>query len=231
MVCSQLAMLTTTVDTLISILYHRHHHELPHSIAGCMDNFDAKPPQFVPTASELQRPAGTSQSATGLEEQAYSSVHERYISTCEAVVSSINDRGLGQEQLSETWEAIPATLPFMTSDPVLIADRVRETSKAGAWIRVTWPAALELSADDVMDHFSAYGEISNMDWLENERTNGASMETMKLYFESSIGISEVLQKHQHAVPREADGKLIPVRVCVKFSDNAVKDKTGKNPFM
>ena len=173
----------------------------------------------------------TSQNATGLEEQANSSVHERYISTCEAVVSGINARGSGQEQPPETWEVLPATSPFMKSDPALIADRIRETSKAGGWIRVTWPATLELSANDVMDHFAGYGEISDMDWLEIQRTNGASMETIKLYFESSTSISEALQKHQHAVPRETDGKLIPVRACVKFSDNAVKEKTSKNPPM
>ena len=91
-------------------------------------------------------------------------------------------------------------------------------------MRVAWPCAMELSADDVMDHFQAYGRISDMDWLESSNDT----ETIKLYFESSASIREALQKHKHAVARETDGKLIPVRVCVKFSDNAVKHNASKD---
>jgi hypothetical protein len=88
----------------------------------------------------------------------------------------------------------------------------------GAWVRTTWPSSVELSADDVMEHFEAYGEITDLEWLED--ASDKSVETIKLHFRFRSSLQQVLARQQHSVRREADGKLFTVKTHVKFTDNA-----------
>jgi len=116
-----------------------------------------------------------------------------------------------------TWEALPSQQTRMrrycfkkTRPPPLTA-----SSSSGSWMRVVWSSALELAADDIESHFSSYGIVTDLDWLDVENGN----ETMKLRFESRSSMMEAMKQSKHEVRREHDGQLIPVRVCVKFSDN------------
>jgi hypothetical protein len=90
MVCSQLAMLTTTVDTLISILSHGHQFQGSVPTTGCMTHLDAKAAEFVPSASALQKCSETSKSTTTLEEPPKSDAESdvRQLSICKSTGQS-----------------------------------------------------------------------------------------------------------------------------------------------
>ena len=92
-------------------------------------------------------------------------------------------------------------------------------------MRVDWPSTSELSADDILDHFGAYGDVSDLEWLDDSGNSGK--EVMKLYFELPSSITAVLRECRHRVKRDADGKLIDVKAYVKFSDNAVSEHARK----
>lgn len=96
-------------------------------------------------------------------------------------------------------------------------DESHLVSKHGLWLRVQWPATAELSAGDVLDHFNQFGPITDMDWLEVD--SNTSMETMKIYFESAASATKAMRAQRPKVKREADGKIISVKIYVQFSDN------------
>jgi hypothetical protein len=115
-----------------------------------------------------------------------------------------------------------ATMPAMA----VCAEGLQPRDVSGAWFRTTWPSSVELSADDVMEHFEAYGEITELEWLEN--ASDKSVETIKLHFKSRSSLQQVLARPQHSVRREADGKLFTVKTHVKFTDNAVGGQVQSN---
>ena len=84
---------------------------------------------------------------------------------------------------------------------------------------------MELSADDVMVHFEAYGEITELEWLED--ASDRSVETIKLHFKSRSSLQQLLARHHHSVRRETDGKLFTVRTHVRFTDNAAAGQVKK----
>ena len=84
---------------------------------------------------------------------------------------------------------------------------------------------MELSADDVMEHFEAYGEITDLEWLEG--ASDKSVETIKLYFKSRSSLQQAMKRQSHSVRRETDGELITVSTHVKFSDNAMEKQVKK----
>ena len=94
------------------------------------------------------------------------------------------------------------------------------TSTQCAHLRVTWPSHQELAADDVSDHFAKYGDILELDWLED--TGDSSVETIRLKFASGIGVAQAMKQQRHVVTRENDGREITVKTFVKFSDNVRK---------
>ena len=115
-----------------------------------------------------------------------------------------------------------ATMPAMA----VCAEGLQPRDVSGAWFRTTWPSSVELSADDVMEHFEAYGEITELEWLEN--ASDKSVETIKLHFKSRSSLQQVLARPQHSVRREADGKLFTEKTHVKFTDNAVGGQVQSN---
>ena len=92
-------------------------------------------------------------------------------------------------------------------------------------MRVQWHE--ELSADDVLDYFSSYGQIEEFDWLEDGEKSEKSVEEMKLRFAKPASKAEAMRKHKHEIIRESDGKKIQVKVFVKFSDNVVIRAAGQ----
>ena len=91
--------------------------------------------------------------------------------------------------------------------------------RQGACLRVVWPSIQELAADDVSDYFEAFGKIVELDWLEDQGQRNT--ETIKLKFESSASVGSAMQQPAHNIARECDGKIIAVKVHVKFSDNVI----------
>jgi hypothetical protein len=92
--------------------------------------------------------------------------------------------------------------------------------RQGTCLRVVWPSIQELAADDVCDYFEAFGKILELDWLDDDwQTN---TETIKLKFETAASVGSALRQHAHNIARESDGKIIAVKVHVKFSDNVIK---------
>ena len=150
-----------------------------------------------------------------------------YVSACNAAVSNMKDRRARQRSPKASQVVLPTSYKmkrysFKGSVAAKTANDVPVAPKRGTRMRVMWPSKPELAADDVLQYFSTFGRINDMDWLGN--SDDPSNETMKLLFDSPTSIPEALRKHRHAVPREIDGKLIEVRVCVKFSDNAVQHR-------
>ena len=88
-------------------------------------------------------------------------------------------------------------------------------------MRVQWPACEELAADDVLGYFAAYGQIDDVEWLEEPDKSDSSVEEMRLHFAASSRVSDAMRKHRHQIMRESDGNEIAVQVCVKFSDNVI----------
>ena len=74
---------------------------------------------------------------------------------------------------------------------------------------------------DVLGYFAAYGQIEDVEWLEEPDKSDSSVEEMRLHFAASPRVSDAMRKHKHQIMRESDGKEIAVKVCVKFSDNVV----------
>jgi len=124
-----------------------------------------------------------------------------------SVLQNVN----GSSGPDPVWEPLPVSKA--SSD----VEAACAQAPCGAWMRVEWSCSAELSADDVMDHFQAYGTVSDMEWLDDAGDRGK--EVMKLYFESRSSISAILRERNRRVKREADGKLIDVKTYIKFSDN------------
>jgi len=72
----------------------------------------------------------------------------------------------------------------------------------------SWRSHQELSADDIGGHFSSYGEITDLDWLED---GDASFETVRLYFQRPNDLVEALRRGTHHVRRahgRAHGRIV-----------------------
>lgn len=169
----------------------------------------------------------TGQTEAPRAEASEQGVYEEYASTCDKVADSIRTRRDVKTVQAATWEPLPAQFKmkrysFKVARPaqVVVDTQVEAT---GAWIRVQWPCTLELAADDVLDHFGVFGNISDMEWLDVE----GGKETIKLYFESRESISECMKSHKHSIRRESGSKVIEVRTSVKFSDNVAGEMRKK----
>lgn len=222
MICSQLAMLTSVVDTLNCFLSPGCTFHCSQAASNTSPKLDASTPEFIPSSAEDDH-RDLAPKADGVEQ---------YLSNCSEVVAGIRSGSEGNAHGS--WVTLPPPTEFKMkrysfrrSAPSSSTEGVQPRVASGTWLRVEWPSALELSADDVLNHFSVYGEISDLEWLENANRN--SVETMKLYFASRSSFQEVMRRRQHSVRREADGKLISVKTYVKFNDNAATEqvKTDK----
>ena len=84
-------------------------------------------------------------------------------------------------------------------------------------MRVKWSTGQELSADDICQHFEMFGEITDVEWLDEPTEKG--MEVMKLRFKGLTAVADIMQNQPHQVTRESDGKVVQVSAYVKFSDN------------
>ena len=103
--------------------------------------------------------------------------------------------------------------------PNVLPPGVTTGDKCYASLRVVWPSDEELAADDVWDHFSAYGSILELDWLENCIHESKSQEAIRLYYDNPASVSKALQMQPHHVVREADGTSVVVKAHVKFQDD------------
>ena len=93
-------------------------------------------------------------------------------------------------------------------------------ARQGTCLRVVWPSFPELAVDDVCDYFGVFGKVLELDWLEDQ--GQTDTETIKLKFETSASVGSALRQHTHNIARESDGKIVAVKVHVKFSDNVIK---------
>jgi hypothetical protein len=152
-------------------------------------------------------------------------VREQYVPACSGVVGGID--GGGQ---SGPWELLPPQFKmkrycFKRSEPTAGAKDIQRQALSGGWVRIEWPSALELAADELLEHFGAFGSISDLEWLDN--SDDSCTEVIKLYFDLRTCISEILRTHRHSVRRKTDGKLIGVKAYMKFSDNAARKQLNK----
>ena len=126
----------------------------------------------------------------------------------------------GMKRITPNIEERIAPITISSPSSPTSAVPVAPSTKRRASMRVQWQCHEELTADDVLDHFSAYGQIEELEWLEDGEKSQQSVEEVRLSFGKS-GAGGAMRGHKHQIIRKTDGKKIEVKVFVKFSDNVV----------
>ena len=75
-----------------------------------------------------------------------------------------------------------------------------------------------MGADDVCEHFEAFGAVADLELLEDH--SSATDEIVRLWFTDQRSRVSAMQHKQHRIKRISDGKEFPVKVFVSFADNA-----------
>ena len=144
-------------------------------------------------------------------------VSVQYAAACEAVAAKIQRRATTDEMLMRRMPEQMRMKRYSFKRSQLSGNTDRP-----AWTRVSWRSDQELVADDLLDHFGKYGEIIDMDWLDE--TGEQAFEIMKLQFASAMSASAAMRDQPHNVIREADGAKVSVKIFVKFSDTMQESK-------